>query len=301
MADVLIVKGSYSTLPSGELKSTLGDVVRATVLLDCIDGDWLWLTDGRSLPILERFVDRSRLVTDAGEAARQARPNGLTVFNADTGPVALEAACRIGGSWHGYVRDDAGARWVPENPRIAAITPYSGGLPAGLSWQQAMVEGMGFAWSRQDYALPLQTPAAAFDVGLNWEVAAAWESKRWPRSHWTVLEALLTRSCSVSWQAGMDDMATYLDWLAVSRLVVTCDSLGLHLASAMRKKVVALLGPTSVSEYPYGRVAFIVPPSRSCMPCEAPVCRELPHCMPAISPEMVSGQVLRTFDTMCRP
>lgn len=76
-------------------------------------------------------------------------------------------------------------------------------------------------------------------------------------------------------------------------LIVTGDSLGMHLALASGAKVVALFGPTCAAEIEmYNRGEKIVSPLK-CAPCYRPDCEESPTCMDAITVDMVMGAVKR--------
>lgn len=69
--------------------------------------------------------------------------------------------------------------------------------------------------------------------------------------------------------------------------LVTSDSLGLHAALALGKKVVALFGPTSAAEIDiYGRGVKVVA-EVPCRTCYLPDCDRSPTCMDSITPEAV--------------
>ncbi len=70
-------------------------------------------------------------------------------------------------------------------------------------------------------------------------------------------------------------------------IVVTGDTTALHLAIGLKKKVVALFGPTCAQEIElYGRGVKILSPL-SCAPCYRRKCDTSPNCMEAISAEEV--------------
>ena len=52
------------------------------------------------------------------------------------------------------------------------------------TWQQSLVEGMGFTWKEQDYPTPAIKTPETFDVGLNWNVHPDWTSKLWSKASW---------------------------------------------------------------------------------------------------------------------
>ena len=71
-------------------------------------------------------------------------------------------------------------------------------------------------------------------------------------------------------------MEEYFDWINSCRVIVTNDSFGLHLAIALKKKIVAVYGSTSANEtYLYGLGSIFVPKDCACpdVPCYLPQCR----------------------------
>jgi len=73
----------------------------------------------------------------------------------------------------------------------------------------------------------------------------------------------------------------------LSDVFVTGDTLGLHAATALDKKIVCLFGPTSSNEIEdYGRITKITPPL-DCLVCYKMRCDYSPTCMDLISVEMV--------------
>ena len=83
-------------------------------------------------------------------------------------------------------------------------------------------------------------------------------------------------------------------------LVVTGDTTALHLAIGLRKKVVALFGPTCAQEIElYGRGEKIVS-SLCCAPCYRRVCSQSPNCMEAVSAAEVLENIGRLLDSSPR-
>lgn len=78
-------------------------------------------------------------------------------------------------------------------------------------------------------------------------------------------------------------------------LLVVSDSLGLHVALGLGKKVVTLFGPSSAAEIDvYGRGVKIVP-DVECTCCYLRECGRGPSCMESISPEMALKAVSELF------
>src|SRR3989339_112073 len=281
MVKNIIIKSSMTRTPSGDFKSNYGDVVRSTVLLECIGFDYLWFTDKRCERLIGKFVPVEKVVTFNDDFDIRNLSSNLEIYNIDNYLYKREMADILKGNWHGYIPDEVG-NVSPENELIKSLDSYSR-INNCCSWQQALVDGMGFLWKEQDYATPWYEKKDSIDFGLNWHVHQDWKSKHWPNSKWEELEKIIGKIYTVSWQRGLDDINEYIDWLSSCKVVITCDTLGLHLASALRKKIVAIAGPTENREYPYGRLRIVKPANRECMPCYLPICKQGNNCINEIS------------------
>ncbi len=283
----LVVRTSRSRLADGSFKSNLGDLLRASVLDRCLPRNAMWLTDEAGLRLLGAFVDPARIrVLEELDEPLELAP-GAEIYQLDDHATAARFIRGEHLVWRGFI-PEADGRVVPANDRIAGILSYREPGNGDLSWQQSLVEGLGFEWRRQDYPEPRLQIERGFDVGLNHQVHPEWKTKHWDIACWRALAASLTPMRSVSWQQGMSDIQVYLRWLARCRVVVTTDSLGLHLASALGCHVVAITGPTESREFSYGRVRAVRPGARACAPCHAPTCGAgLSTCLDEISPRSV--------------
>jgi heptosyltransferase-2 len=75
------------------------------------------------------------------------------------------------------------------------------------------------------------------------------------------------------------------------RVIVTSDSLAVHVAGARKVPAVVLFGPTSSHEIElYGRGTKLVP-DMDCLCCYLPRCDKVPHCQALITPEHVLAAV----------
>ncbi|MCL4456653.1 MAG: hypothetical protein M1147_12575 [Nitrospirae bacterium] len=294
MINNLIIKTSYSRLKDGSLKSNFGDLLRSTSLSSCLNNDFRWLTDSRALPLLKWFMDSHRLIVVDADIKDYGLSENTNIYNIDNYICDSDMFVQGSGAWHGYIRNGRGDI-IPENDLIRCIEPYSG-LDCAISWQEALIRGMGFEWHEQDYSAS-NAPAfeVMYDIGFNWHVHPEWESKKWNEKLWRNLEEALSPPLSVSWQQGVNDLDEYVHWISSCSLIVTCDTLGLHLASALRKKVVAIVGVTDCHEYSYGRVFFVRPERSDCMPCNMPVCRYGKTCLDSVPVESVARTVFEVL------
>ena len=80
-------------------------------------------------------------------------------------------------------------------------------------------------------------------------------------------------------------------------VMVTGDTLGLHVATALGKKIVSLFGPTSSHEIEtYGLMEKISPADMECLCCYLADCTIRPACMQRITPAAVAGACRRFLD-----
>jgi heptosyltransferase-2 len=76
-------------------------------------------------------------------------------------------------------------------------------------------------------------------------------------------------------------------------VVVTGDTLAMHLSIALTRRTVVLFGPTSAPEIELYGLGEKVVPDMSCLGCYKPTCDYVPNCMDLISTEMVADAVVR--------
>ena len=286
----ILIKSSKSRLPDGALKTNFGDLLRAAILFDSLPPETIWMTDSEGKDLLQWFVHPDRLAL-FNELENLPLTKKFTVYNLDNYISVDNIFRRRDWKWKGFLPAE-NSHLRPQNESIAALQPYTP-FQNGKSFQQNLLEGFGFPWQCQDYPnCSLEYPIS-HNIGLNWQVHPQWKSKQWSLRNWSVLADELQKDCSISWQKGLNDFGEYLRWIASCRVIVTQDSLGLHLASALKKKVVALVGPTESGEYDYGRVTFIRPEPLECMPCNSPLCLNGGTCLDNIEPQSLAGIVIQ--------
>lgn len=152
-------------------------------------------------------------------------------------------------------------------------------------------------------------------IGLNTGAGTKFETKQWPREYFLELirllqdrvkatifllggprekefnQALIKQSCRPLYNTGNDNsLLEFAGFISMMDLIITSDTLGMHLAIALKKPVIALFGPTSPQEidlYGRGRKLFAGLP---CSPCYRQKCPDL-KCMKAITPQIVAEAV----------
>ncbi|HOX37991.1 MAG TPA: glycosyltransferase family 9 protein [Candidatus Brocadiia bacterium] len=300
---VLIVKAGYSETLDSKVSAlvSLGDVLRTTAILHLFaDDEVVWLTDAKGLPLLEGNPRISRIVTfDLLSALALLSERFDIIVNLEKSPGLCAMADRIE-AWRRY-----GFRFDPRSGKalsyqlsdealyIASSEEYK--KAHGKSWLQVLFGMMGREYAGENYILGYQ-PATTetYDIGFNTEVGPKTPCKAWPRENWTELERLAAGRFSYDYQRSLNDLRGYMDWINSCRVIVTNDSLGLHLALALRKKVVALFGPTISSEiHDMPNLVKLHADPGCCpfMPCLDGPCRNKVHCMQTITPVEVMTTV----------
>ncbi|MGQ9672001.1 MAG: glycosyltransferase family 9 protein [Candidatus Aminicenantales bacterium] len=148
-------------------------------------------------------------------------------------------------------------------------------------------------------------------IGLNTGAGTKFETKQWPVEYFAELISLLKQNLKAPlfllggerektinlrlerqskakiFNTGHDNsLLEFAGFISMLDIVVSSDTLAMHLAIALKKKVVALFGPTSPAEVDlYGRGIKIFA-GAPCAPCYKQNCSDR-QCLKAISPAMV--------------
>jgi heptosyltransferase-2 len=148
-------------------------------------------------------------------------------------------------------------------------------------------------------------------VGINPGAGGRWELKRWTLSGYAYLinalheaghkvlllggpqeaeliKQLMSRCKGKVVSSGTNNtMPEFFAKLNLCDVIVCGDTMALHAALGLKKKVLALVGPTSAAELEmYGRGLKVVP-DMPCTCCYRPSCDKKPTCMEMLKPELV--------------
>lgn len=292
---VLIIKLGYSETLDQEIGRipSLGDVLRTTPILWAFkekypDSHITWLVSEEAEPLLSGngFIDR--LVTWDGFVPFQLMREKFDVLvNLEKIPGVcaladmIDAWVKYGfrfesidGTYHAY---EKGLNF------IEYIRDKQNGKKRRDYWQQVLIEMIGIDWRGQGYILGYEPKSTEkYDIGFNHNVGKKWQTKAMPMEKWKELERIFTeQGYSVSWQEGLQNLYDYMEWINSCRLFLTQDSLGIHIALALKKKVVGLFGPTDPQEiylHSFGRAIYA---RQKChlMPCYEPACTTGLNCI----------------------
>ncbi len=286
---VLIIKtGATETFDLSFLHPgviSLGDVIRSTPLLSLfVSDDVTWFTSLQAKKLIEKIPEIKNVITD-----KISLENFDLVVNLEQEEDTL--------SW---IQNDSIKKLIGFSDRCILKTAEGNFSLAdwpkqSLNWSEKLFALFGKKWSGENYYLPLsvldQTKTNSADIGLNWQVGIKWPTKMWAKENWSLLENQFSTQYKVSWQEGFDDLIQYMNWINSCRILVTHDSLGLHIARALNKKVIVLFGPTSSVETPLGEhdhsMSAKSAPGFDCLPCYKDSCHNKIHCMNYITVEHV--------------
>jgi heptosyltransferase-2 len=187
----------------------------------------------------------------------------------------------VSGLYHGYEKGLDFMSYIA-NKKSDATKGY---------WQQVLIEMMGATWKGQPYIIGYQSKKTQhYNIGFNYEVGTKWPVKGMPAELWQELESrFIKRGYTVSWQEGKANLHEYMDWINSCDLLISNDSLGMHLAFTLEKKVIGLFGPTDSSEvFCYGNSRLILSPTDCPLrPCLANRCESGLFCMSHVIPQQI--------------
>lgn len=300
---VLIIKPGYSeTLdPDDSGIVSLGDILRTTVILHLFPSEQYhvtWLVDHKGIALLKGnpFIHRLLVVNPFTPHLLLSEWFDI-VINFEKEPGICAVSDHIP-AWRRY-----GFRLDPQSAVAVAYDHSDEALSITVdptvkrrntkSWSDILYEMLGQKYQGQPYVLGYRPSSKIlYDVGLNHLIGRKFPLKRWPMDSWKALYDKLQQQYAVCWQQGESDLETYIEWIASCRLLVTNDSLGMHVALALGKSVVALFGPTNATE-PTGQCLIkLTPPlDWDCIPCLDSICKRMTPCISQISVDLVKQAI----------
>ena len=321
---------------------SLGDVFRATCILSEFSSyDVTWLTSEPALPLLpgSPLIKQALTFTPANLAKLEKSRFDLVInlercvdigkwveeFHKKTGSPILTAKKNVPNKLpvNGLAQSLADSKSSNGNGKSVISQEASELIQIGVKdrsiyslpisianhkpYQYHLFKAIGRPWTGQPYALP---KAAEFStvpeltVGFNISVGAKWPVKAWPEAHWQELAKMCdSRGISYSFQDGFDNLNRYFEWIHNHHVIVSNDSLGLHLALAMKKNVIGLFGPTRVSDLHFYGLGEGLEVESDCpkLPCFQGQCDYHIHCMKTISAHHVFEKLLGYVERIDSP
>ena len=281
----------------------MGDVLRTTTVLRALDGPVTWVTRPASLPLLEnvpqitelmplqdaerrlrgRRFDLAACLDDEPEACRLL---DLVRFERRVGAFLQDGQVRYGESAQPWYDMGLVSRFGKERAddlkRLNAKT-----------YQEHLFGMFGLEFAGEDYVFgTAPRPASRRRVGIEMRADARWQWKRWGR-YPDLIERLRDAGLDVFVFVQRDDLRDFIADVNGCGVVVTGDTLTMHVALALQKRVIAVFGPTSAPEiHGYGRLTKVVSPIE-CISCYLRTCDKSPNCMDLIPLDRLRDEVLR--------
>ena len=296
---ILIIKLGYSETLDSEIGKvvSLGDVLRTTPMLFALkekypDSIITWVVAENAEPLLKgnNLIDRL-VVWDEFVPFQLMREHVDVLINLEKVP-GIAALADMIDAWtkYGFRFDGHSGKYNTYDRGLDFMSYIECKKQGGIIndfWQKVLIEMLGVPWNDQPCVIGYEPKTTeTYDVGLNYLVGTKWPNKAMPREDWEKLDSLLKEAgYSVSWQSGLSDIYEYIDWINSCRIIISNDSLGIHIALALGKRIIGLFGPTDPQEvYMYGR-GDVLWPDQECpfMPCYCRKCKTGYYCMKAIS------------------
>jgi heptosyltransferase II len=270
---------TLSELCSAEMQKTLilklgalGDVLRTTALLHLLPSEVTWVTSAKAAPLLDQnpLIDRLYLIENLDLSV--IRQHFDLVINLEDEMSAarlateLSATRRLGPYLAGSVitYDEFSRPWFD-----LSLSSRFGKEKADQlkrenleTYQDLIFSMLGKTFEGQEYILKAPDGIAAVPglVGIEPRVGDVWPMKQWNRFD-ALHQELEHRSihCKVFEQRSR--LQQYIEDIQECEVVVSGDTLAMHIALALRKKVVAIFTCTSPQEiHDYGRLIKVVSP-----------------------------------------
>jgi heptosyltransferase II len=279
----------------------MGDVLRTTTLLRALPGPVTWVTRPASLPLLAGIPQIGTLLTLDAAAQLRGRHFGLAAC-LDDEPEAcrlldLVTAERQVGAFlaDGRVQYSESARSWYDMGLISRFGKERADELKRLnrrSYQEHLFAIFGLPFRGEDYVFGYAPqPATRRRIGIEMRADARWKWKRWGR-YPELIERLQADGFEVFVFEQRDDLRDFIADVNSCGLVVTGDTLTMHIALALQKRTIAVFGPTSAPEiHGYGRLTSVVSPIE-CICCYLRTCDKSPNCMDLIPTDRLYEAIL---------
>lgn len=299
-----------------------GDALRTTPLLARLRHEGYreitWISDSASLEVLSAAENIDRLIPFGPEAITIVLSEQFaTVFSLDKAPAARALAMMAMSPDKRGFSQTADGRLTSFDERGNYALRL--GIDDDLKFHQnkktvpqMIYEMCGYDYAREPYEFKCSSPAIrekgmiAFNIG----VGPKWPSKAWTAESWVSLAVLAKkrglRPIFVGGEAErkmLEDYATrahvefrppaslgeFASILASAEAAVSADSLGLHIALALKTPVIGLFCSTVASEIEWFGIGEPLTASKG--PCYKPRCVHWPGCVEEIRPEAVLERI----------
>jgi len=286
----------------------MGDVLRTTSILNVLEGPVTWVTREPSLPLLEKAPGITELLTI--EAAPQALKGRSFDFVAclddENEACALVDLVQWKDRTGAYLLDgkvqytDSAAPWYD----MGLLSRFGKQRADELkrlntkSFQEHLFAMFGKTFQGEEYTTGWELQAAPRRrIGIEMRADARWRWKRWIQFP-ELAERLQQQNCEVFFFEQRADLRDFIDDVNACGLVITGDTLTMHIALALQKRVISVFGPTSAPEiHGYNRMTSVVSPIE-CICCYLKDCDKSPNCMDLIELSTMQSAVEQALEEL---
>lgn len=283
----------------------MGDVLRTTSILHVLEGPVTWVTRESSVPLVERSPGIAELLTfeQAPEALRGRSFDRVACLDDEPEACALVDMVswkeRIGLYLEGgkVTYTESAASWNDMGLQSRFGKERADELKRlnRRSYQELLFEMFGATFRGEEYLTgwePLVAPRRR--VGIEMRADARWRWKRWIR-YPELAERLQQEGCDVFFFEHRSDLRHFIADVNACGTVVTGDTLTMHIALALKKRVISVFGPTSAPEiHGYDRMTAVVSPIE-CICCYLKDCDKDPNCMDLITLDRMHDAVMQAL------
>jgi len=255
----------------------LGDVVRTTVLLRELEGEIYWLTKKNSEPVLSsKKISRIYFIEDEGSIGELKNMEFDLVINLDEEKEVLELLKQL--KFHKligvFLGEDNEIYYSPESKYwfdMSKISKFSSVEADQLKKENIisvpqiiteMVLGQG-SWKEQEYDIGINEKSleeVKGKIGLINIVTGVWKNKFWTGYN-ELYDLFEKEGYDVKFLGLRNTIKEHIDDINNCEIIVCGDTFGMHVALALKKKVIALFNCTPPHEiYDYERMIKIVSP-----------------------------------------
>lgn len=229
-------------------KVSLGDILRTTILLNFYSRKQVdWLTTEKAFTFIKGNDQIDHMYTLSSIHQIQFK-NYELIINLEKFDLLLEILSPISQTI-GFIKKQE-ILFCKLNNKPSTLIPYSE-LNHNTCYNDFLCQIIGQKWLNQSYCLGYQPTSSIqrHKIGFNWKVGPKWPEKQLQIPFWKDLSFHLNnQKFHVSWQEGFNHLENYIDWIYSCDHLITLDSLGLHLAIALKKPVIALFATSNPDE-----------------------------------------------------
>ncbi|MCK4401089.1 glycosyltransferase family 9 protein [bacterium] len=251
----------------------LGDVVRTTSLLRVLDGNIFWVTAKSALPLLP--ADKLKVI-EINEAETLSNLSFDLILCLDDDYKAANLATMLKkktliGSYidknNSLTYTDSSREWFDMGLMSRFGKEKADAIKKAnkKTYQEIIFRMCGNKFNEEEYLLNQNLPKPRKQesrtiIGIEARAGDRWPMKQWNK--WQELAAALKADgCEVRFFVQRQQIADYVQDINECDLVICGDTLAMHIALSLKKRIVAIFICTSPTEiYDYGRMIKITSP-----------------------------------------